>query len=117
MANLVYERAGFATIVGPNLLLAADHPDRGKTQSVIVLPHEPDIIGFARPRDQSNRSQFSPLVNGVINPLRAWDIRVDNKRDHTARPPVPVGGRLIGRLDLIEKKETKNDCHGLRPNE
>jgi hypothetical protein len=116
MANLVYQRACFAPIVGPDLLLTADHPDRRKAQPVGVFPHEPDIIGLIGSPHQADRSNLSPLPNRVANSLWTRDIGIDDEGDHAARPAVTVRIRSrVRRLDLIESKKTKPDCSGNRP--
>src|SRR2546430_1403397 len=113
----MHQRAGFALIVGADLLLAADHSNRRKAQPVVVLPRETDIIRLIRPRNQANRRQLNPLADVVVDPLRVRDIGIDRERDDAARPPVAVRLSAIGGLNLIEGKEAKYTYCGQRPNE
>ena len=90
MADLMHQCAGLAMIVRPDLLLAADHPDRREAEPVIVLPHEPDVVGFMGARNQADRRQVSPLQDGRVDPIRPRNIRINDIRNHPAGPPVAV---------------------------
>src|SRR5579872_3517292 len=113
MANLMNQRTGLAPVVGPNPLLAADHPNRGEAQAIMVFPHEPNIIGLIRARHQVDGRVMIPLGNGVVNAFRLRDVGIDDEGNHAARPAVAIWiERSIGGLNLIERKEAKTDSCG-----
>src|SRR5262249_37382617 len=107
MSNFMHQRAGLAFVVDANLLLAADHSNRRKAEPLVVLPCEPDIIFLVCSRNQTDRREFSPVVDRVVDSLRAWDIAIDYVGNHPARPSVAIRDSGIRRPNLIERRQAK----------